>query len=80
MFGANATATPQGSLLQLRALDWNVDGQFVIYITSQSTHTGISGSLGLGLGGLCFYIMLLINSPVMLEIMLIIEIMLVFLL
>ena len=27
MFGANATATPDGGLLQLRALDWNVDGR-----------------------------------------------------
>ena len=27
MFGANATATPDGGLLQLRALDWDVDGQ-----------------------------------------------------
>ncbi len=26
MFGANATATPDRHLLQLRALDWNVDG------------------------------------------------------
>jgi hypothetical protein len=26
MFGANATATPDGHLLQLRALDWDVDG------------------------------------------------------
>ena len=26
MFGANGSATPDGSLLQLRALDWNVDG------------------------------------------------------
>ncbi len=26
MFGANGTATPDGKLLQLRALDWNVDG------------------------------------------------------
>jgi len=29
MFGANATATPDGHLLQLRALDWNVDGQLL---------------------------------------------------
>lgn len=28
MFGANATATPDGHLLQLRALDWDVDGIF----------------------------------------------------
>ena len=27
MFGANASATPTGELLQLRALDWNVDGE-----------------------------------------------------
>ena len=27
MFGANATATPEGHLLQLRALDWDVDGK-----------------------------------------------------
>ena len=27
MFGANSSATPDGSLLQLRALDWDVDGQ-----------------------------------------------------
>ena len=27
MFGANASATPDGKLLQLRALDWNVDGK-----------------------------------------------------
>lgn len=27
MFGVNSSATPDGSLLQLRALDWNVDGQ-----------------------------------------------------
>ncbi len=27
MFGANSSATPDGSLLQLRALDWNVDGE-----------------------------------------------------
>ena len=26
MFGANASATPDGALLQLRALDWDVDG------------------------------------------------------
>ena len=26
MFGANGTATPDGSLLQLRALDWYADG------------------------------------------------------
>ena len=26
MFGANSTATPDGALLQLRALDWDVDG------------------------------------------------------
>lgn len=31
MFGANATATPDGGLLQLRALDWNVDGPFKNY-------------------------------------------------
>ena len=29
MFGANASATPTGSLLQLRALDWDVDGKFI---------------------------------------------------
>ncbi len=27
MFGANGSATPDGGLLQLRALDWNVDGR-----------------------------------------------------
>ena len=27
MFGANASATVDGGLLQLRALDWNVDGK-----------------------------------------------------
>ena len=26
MFGANKTATATGGLLQLRALDWDVDG------------------------------------------------------
>ena len=26
MFGANGSATVDGGLLQLRALDWNVDG------------------------------------------------------
>lgn len=30
MFGANASATADGGLLQLRALDWNVDGAFRI--------------------------------------------------
>ena len=30
MFGANATATPDGGLLQLRALDWNVDGRIKV--------------------------------------------------
>lgn len=30
MFGANATATPEGHLLQLRALDWDVDGIIII--------------------------------------------------
>lgn len=29
MFGANASATPTGSLLQLRALDWDVDGKIL---------------------------------------------------
>ena len=28
MFGANSSATVDGGLLQLRALDWNVDGKF----------------------------------------------------
>jgi hypothetical protein len=28
MFGANSSATPDGTLLQLRALDWDVDGPF----------------------------------------------------
>lgn len=27
MFGANGSATPTGDLLQLRALDWDVDGK-----------------------------------------------------
>ena len=27
MFGANASATVDGGLMQLRALDWNVDGE-----------------------------------------------------
>lgn len=27
MFGANKTATATGGLLQLRALDWDVDGK-----------------------------------------------------
>ena len=31
MFGANSSATPDGSLLQLRALDWDVEGQFSLY-------------------------------------------------
>ena len=31
MFGANSSATPDGSLLQLRALDWDVDGQILHY-------------------------------------------------
>ncbi|KAL5471501.1 hypothetical protein EMCRGX_G029624 [Ephydatia muelleri] len=31
MFGANASATPTGGLLQLRALDWDVDGPFRNY-------------------------------------------------
>ena len=30
MFGANGSATVNNSLLQLRALDWNVDGQLLI--------------------------------------------------
>lgn len=29
MFGANGTATVDGRLLQLRALDWDVDGKCV---------------------------------------------------
>lgn len=29
MFGANGTATPDGHLLQLRALDWDVDGMHI---------------------------------------------------
>jgi hypothetical protein len=29
MFGANGSATVNGGLLQLRALDWNVDGQYI---------------------------------------------------
>ena len=32
MFGANSTATPDGKLLQLRALDWDVDGQLTTYV------------------------------------------------
>ena len=32
MFGANASATPDGSLLQLRALDWDVDGLLSISV------------------------------------------------
>ena len=28
MFGANKTATATGGLLQLRALDWDVDGNY----------------------------------------------------
>ena len=31
MFGANGTATLDGGLLQLRALDWNVDGVCVYW-------------------------------------------------
>jgi hypothetical protein len=31
MFGANSSATVDGGLLQLRALDWNVDGPFKNY-------------------------------------------------
>ena len=31
MFGANGSAVPGGGLLQLRALDWNVDGPFRNY-------------------------------------------------
>ena len=34
MFGANASATPDGHLLQLRALDWNVDGMYKVCIES----------------------------------------------
>ena len=30
MFGANGSATVDKGLLQLRALDWNVDGQFIL--------------------------------------------------
>lgn len=31
MFGANKTATATGGLLQLRALDWDVDGIIIIF-------------------------------------------------
>ena len=66
MFGANATATPQGSLLQLRALDWNVDGQFCNIYYKSSPHTGILFTyysfdqfpkmyLLLGLDKICFF-------------------------
>ena len=30
MFGANKTATATGGLLQLRALDWDVDGIYIL--------------------------------------------------
>ena len=30
MFGANGSATLDNGLLQLRALDWNVDGQYMV--------------------------------------------------
>ena len=38
MFGANATATPGGYLLQLRALDWNVDGVLTYPINNRLYH------------------------------------------
>jgi hypothetical protein len=42
MFGANSSATPDSSLLQLRALDWNVDGPFKNFpqITVYHPHPG----------------------------------------
>ena len=42
MFGANGSAVDGGGLLQLRALDWNVDGEnacTVMYIVNTQTCT-----------------------------------------
>ena len=38
MFGANGSATIDSGLLQLRALDWNVDGQCDNSIKNTSTY------------------------------------------
>jgi isopenicillin-N N-acyltransferase-like protein len=38
MFGAAGSATPDGHLLQLRALDWDVDGPFKNYPTITVYH------------------------------------------
>ena len=39
MFGANGTATVDKGLLQLRALDWNVDGQWIATLTITNVYT-----------------------------------------
>ena len=47
MFGANATATPDGGLLQLRALDWNVDGRIKV-LTHMHAHVTVVLCISVG--------------------------------
>lgn len=39
MFGANKTATATGGLLQLRALDWDVDGMHFFECVNNFMHS-----------------------------------------
>ncbi len=43
MFGANSSATPDGGLLQLRALDWNVDGVYGYSTIRLVLYTSLAG-------------------------------------
>lgn len=43
MFGAWGDATPSGSLLQLRALDWDIDGPFQDYPQVTIYHASVAG-------------------------------------
>ena len=66
MFGANGSATEGGTLLQLRALDWDVDGPFknfpqiTVYHPSSSggghafANVGWTGWIG-SITGVCVY-------------------------